>query len=198
MTDSNTRKRGGKRERLAASASELLHQRGVQATTLAEVAEAADVPAGNVYYYFKTKEELIAAVIDARADQVREMLTSLERRRQPRQRLKAFVRSWADQGELVARHGCPFGSLCSELDKSEGEISGQAAQLMALCVDWAEEQFRLLGKRDARDLAVAFVASVQGSSLLSNTFRDPALLTRQARHLAGWVDSVTPPADPRA
>jgi hypothetical protein len=92
--------------------------------------------------------------------------------------------------ELVARHGCPLGSLCSELDKGEGDISRQAAQLMALCVDWAEEQFRLLGKRDARDLAVALVASVQGSALLSNTFRDPALMTRQSRHLAHWIDSL--------
>ena len=190
MTDSENRERAGKRERLVASAGDLFHRQGMQATTLAEVAQAADVPVGNVYYYFKTKEELVAAVIEGRAEQVRAALASFEPRRDPRARLKAFVRSWAEMGELVARHGCPLGSFCSELDKGEGEINRQAAQLMALCVDWAEEQFRLLGTREARDLAVALVGAVQGSALLSNTFRDPALMTRQSRRLAHWIDSL--------
>ena len=52
---------GGKHERLIASARALLHEQGVQRTTLAEVAERAQVPPGNVYYYFKTKDELVAA-----------------------------------------------------------------------------------------------------------------------------------------
>ena len=64
MTDSSVHDRGGKRERLVASAGDLLHRQGVMATTLAQVAEAADVPPGNVYYYFKTKDDLVRAVID--------------------------------------------------------------------------------------------------------------------------------------
>ena len=67
MTDSTVPDRGGKRERLVASAGDLLHRQGVAATTLAQVAEAADVPAGNVYYYFKTKDDLVRAVIEDRA-----------------------------------------------------------------------------------------------------------------------------------
>ena len=35
---------------------------------------AGDVPPGNVYYYVKTKDDLIRAVIDARTEQVRAML----------------------------------------------------------------------------------------------------------------------------
>ena len=56
----------------------LLHEQGVQRTTLAEVAEHADVPAGNVYYYFKTKDELVAAVIDGYVQQARQLLKSLD------------------------------------------------------------------------------------------------------------------------
>ena len=58
-------RRPGKRERLIAAAAELLHQQGVERTTLADIAKAADVPVGNVYYYFKTKDDVIAAVIEA-------------------------------------------------------------------------------------------------------------------------------------
>jgi AcrR family transcriptional regulator len=53
----------GKRERLVAGASKLLHHNGVAASSLAEIAQAADVPLGNVYYYFKSKDELIRAVL---------------------------------------------------------------------------------------------------------------------------------------
>jgi AcrR family transcriptional regulator len=60
-----TRERPGKRERLIASAADLLHRQGVERTTLAEIAKAADVPPGNVYYYFKTRDELVHAVIES-------------------------------------------------------------------------------------------------------------------------------------
>jgi TetR/AcrR family transcriptional regulator, transcriptional repressor for nem operon len=47
MTDSKVAP-AGKRERLVASAGELLHQKGVGGTTLADIAQAAAVPVGNV------------------------------------------------------------------------------------------------------------------------------------------------------
>lgn len=46
--------------------------------------------------------------------------------------------------------------------------------------DWAEVQFRELGRRDAAELAVTLLAGVQGAALLADTFRDPAM-TRQVR-----------------
>ncbi|MBO0730160.1 MAG: helix-turn-helix transcriptional regulator, partial [Acidimicrobiaceae bacterium] len=59
MTDSATRPKAGKRERLVAAARDVCHRQGVEKTTLADIAEAADVPVGNVYYYFKTKDDLV-------------------------------------------------------------------------------------------------------------------------------------------
>jgi hypothetical protein len=83
-----------------------------------------------------------------------------------------------------------MGTLCAELDKTEGGRDGDAAAVMALIIDWVEGQFRQLGERDARDLAVALFAGIQGAALLANTFRDPALLTRQTRHLERWIDTL--------
>lgn len=181
---------GDRRERLIQSAQLLVHRQGVQRTTLADIAESAQVPVGNVYYYFKTKDELVGAAIDRRADEVRALLATLERRRGPASRLKALVRSWVGMREVVARYGCPLGSLCSELDKDEGGLDRDGAKLIGLVVDWAEEQFRQWGKRDARDHAITLFAGVQGAALLANTFRDPELITRQARHLERWIDSL--------
>jgi AcrR family transcriptional regulator len=190
MTNSATERRSGKRQRLVESARGLFHERGVQRTTLAEVAERAEVPLGNVYYYFKSRDELIDAVLDCYQGQAEALIEAFERHRSPQARLKALARNWADWSDTVARHGCPMGTLCAELDKTEDGHDRDAAAVMALIVDWAESQFRLLGKRDARDLAVALVAGIQGAALLANTFRDPTILTRQTRHLERWIDTL--------
>ena len=180
----------GKRERLVAGARQVMHQQGVERTTIADIAHAADVPPGNVYYYFKTKDELIDATIESHAQDARELLESLERHRTPQARLKALVRALTDQRDLVAEYGCPMGSLCSELDK--GIIGGDhdCAQLLRLPVDWAEQQFRQMGRRDARDLAMSLIAAYHGISLLTNAFRDPELMVREARRLDRWIDSL--------
>jgi AcrR family transcriptional regulator len=159
-------------------------------STLADIAAAADVPVGNVYYYFKTKDELIEAVIDAHADHIQTVLAEFERHRTPRARLRAMAMSWPEMAEQVARYGCPHGTLCQELAKREDGLGRQAAKLMALAIDWAEEQFRLMGKRDARDLAVGLVAAIQGTALLTSSFRDPEIMTRQAHRLARWIDEL--------
>jgi TetR/AcrR family transcriptional regulator, transcriptional repressor for nem operon len=57
-------------------------------------------------------------------------------------------------------------------------------------VDWAEQQFRQMGRRDARDLAVALIASYHGIALLTNSLRDPELMLREARRLERWIDSL--------
>jgi len=181
----------GKRQRLVAAASQLLHQRGVEKTTLAEIAEAADVPVGNVYYYFKTKDDIVAAVIEAHVQQAKAALAAIDRsHRSPKSRLKALVGAYADQSEVIAQYGCPHGSLCSELDKRPGRPGFALAELMRVPVEWAQEQFRALGRRDAHDLAVSLIAAYEGSALLTNTFRDPDILAREARRLNRWIDTL--------
>ena len=190
MTDSLSERKRGKRERLVAGARQVIYQQGVETTTIADIAQAADVPVGNVYYYFKTKDELVAAAIDGHAQDVHAVLRSLERHRTPQARLKALVRELMSQREQVADYGCPLGSLCSELDKRADGLDRSCSDLLRLPVDWAEQQFRTMGRRDARDLAVALIAAYEGIALLTNTFRDPELMTREGRRLERWIDSL--------
>jgi AcrR family transcriptional regulator len=180
----------GKRERLVESAKTLIHEQGVHPTTLADVATRADVPPGNVYYYFKTKEDLIRAVVDNYLDDADTMLADLDRLRTPQARLKGLTRGWLDLADTVAEHGCPVGSLCAELNKCDGELREAAAKILGRVTNWAETQFRQLGRRDARDLALALLSGIQGSALLANTFRDTAVMTRHTRYLERWIDSL--------
>jgi hypothetical protein len=84
-----------------------------------------------------------------------------------------------------------MGTLCAEHDKDEGARDRDAAAVIAIIIDWAEDQFQQLGRRDARDLAIALFAGIQGAALLANTFRDPTILLRQGHHLERWIDTLT-------
>src|ERR1700759_4380522 len=132
MTDSVPAPSQDKRERLVAGARQVIHEQGVEKTTIADIARAADVPVGNVYYYFKTKDELVDAAIESLAGEVSALLQSLERHRTPQARLKALVRELTAQREVAAESGCPMGSLCSELDKRGDALGRHCAVLLRL------------------------------------------------------------------
>ncbi|WP_051579846.1 TetR/AcrR family transcriptional regulator [Pseudonocardia acaciae] len=196
MTDSERAVRPGKRERLVAAACELVYHQGVARTTLADIATAADVPVGNVYYYFKTKEDIIGAVVHAHAQRLTEAVDELERRhRAPKARLTALMHLLAERRDVIARYGCPYGTLCSELAKRAEGSDLLAAPLMRIPLDWAERQFRAMGRPDAHDLAVELVASYHGAATLSGTLGQPQIMAGQARRLERWIETLDPVGD---
>jgi TetR/AcrR family transcriptional repressor of nem operon len=182
--------RPGKRERLVAATAELVYHQGVEATTLAQIAEAADVPPGNVYYYYKTREDLLRALIERRRGEVRELLSGLERRRTPQARLKGLAEAWAGASDDVAEHGCPLGCLSSELGKAHPELAADAAQPLQDIIDWSEQQFREIGRRNSRDLATTLLAGVQGAAVIADALGDPGVMRREVRRLDRWIDDL--------
>jgi TetR/AcrR family transcriptional repressor of nem operon len=191
MTNSTqVRQRPGKRERLVASAADLLHRQGVERTTLAQIAEAADVPPGNVYYYFKTRDDLVHAVIEAQMGEVRALLTRLDGRATPIARLKGLAESWTTNGPMIVEHGCPLGGLSYELNKQNADLGADAARPLRTILEWAEAQFRELGQRNPSALAVTFLSAIQGAALLANALDDGELLQREIRRIERWVDSL--------
>ena len=181
-----------KRDRLVEAAKTMFYQQGVARTTLADIAEQAEVPLGNVYYHFRTKDALVEAVIQAHVHELLSMFAKWEHLSEPHQRLLALVGTARDEGHLLARYGCPHGSLVQELDKEESHLPGAAAQLFQVYLDWAERQFRLLGKdeQEAKDLALDLIVSLQGSMLLTANFRSPALLEHQLQRLEAWLGTL--------
>ena len=192
MTDSKkVRRSPDKRERLAAAAARVLHEQGVEKTTLADIARAADVPVGNVYYYFKTKDQLVEAAIGSHAQNLEKITAVLDALDTPQDRLKALVHGWVEQREVAAQYGCPTGTLASELDKRADGLDRAVAKVMQELLDWVEQQFGAMGRSDSRELAVALISAYQGISLLTNTFRDPELMATEGRRLERWIDSLT-------
>ncbi len=181
-----------KRGRLIEAAKLAFYRQGFARTTLAAVATLAEVPLGNVYYYFRTKDDLLAAVIDAYLRELRAQLTRWEWVPDPRQRLLSLLQAEREGQDELARYGCPYGSLCQELAKGDTPLTTLAAQLFETHIEWAAEQFRLMGKdaTEARELAVDLIASLQGAFVLAFSFRSPALLERQLERLHTWIESL--------
>ncbi len=93
-----------KRTRLIETAMNLAYRNGFRETSLADIAQAAHVPVGNVYYYFKTKEELGEAVVERRLAQFREFREEIDRLSSPKERLFAFAMGWFEEQFRAAGH----------------------------------------------------------------------------------------------
>ena len=181
-----------KRIRLIEAAKVLIHQKGFNQTTLADIAQEADVPLGTVYYYFKTKEAIGEAVIQRLAAENNEFFSKLDALTDAKARLIALLEFSTEDLALTARYGCPVGGLCQELGKQGGPLADQGAKLLHDLLMWCETQFQSVGFADkSADHALNLVSNIQGIYLLTHTFKDPNLAMRQVKVLAEWLDKIT-------
>lgn len=178
-----------KKERLTEAAAVLIHRQGFAQTTLADIAGAAKVALGSVYYYFKSKDDVAKAILHRRQADISHALEKMDQLPDPYARLEALIKIWVDDRDIDALYGCPIGSLCYELAKGRGPLSSEAAQPFKKLLAWCEKQFRLMGnsKQRAPVLALHMVASLQGISLIANALGDPDSILAEAKFLSGWL-----------
>jgi len=178
-----------KRTRLIDTAARLTHEQGYNRTTLADIARESGVPLGNVYYYFSTKEALGEALVDRMNGAYESLRARWNANEDPKARLNAFIQMTIDNRDVLARSGCPVGTLCAELHKAGGPLADHAATLFDNILKWLEQQFRRIGKSGAesRDLAAHVLSALEGGSLLTHTFHDPRFAVREANRLKEWI-----------
>lgn len=183
-----TKTRVDNRVRLLQAAEKVSYERGFGNTALADIAKESRVPLGNIYYYFKTKDEIGKAIVERRMARFKKLLKELERAESPKARLCGFVQIKIKNRESLARSGCPVGTLCSELHKGGGAVARKSTELLGEALRWMEAQFRAMGKgQEARGLAVHLLSGTQGVSLLAHTFHDPGLIEMEAARLQEWI-----------
>ena len=169
----------------------LAYRNGFRETSLADIAAAAHVPVGNVYYYFKTKEELGEAVVERCLAQFRELREEIDRLSSPKERLLAFVKTIHGNRERLARGGCPLGGLCSELQKEGGVLAKKSAALFTEPIGWFEEQFRAAGHGEgARELSAHLFCAYQGMAAVAHAANDPDLVVAEVKRLKDWISTL--------
>lgn len=181
-----------KRERLIEAAADLMHQRGLTTTSLADIASKAAIPIGNVYYYFKTKEELALSVIEKRRASMGKAYAMLNQNfDDPRIRLIEALNFFDNIKKEYTTHGCPLGRLIAELDVSTDIIAKEAAKVMNEFCDWAALQFKALGHTDdAHKHAATLMAGIQGATIMAKASGKPAVFSAEIARLVAWIEDM--------
>lgn len=176
-------------------ADALFYEGGFEATSFADIALAVGISRGNFYYHFKTKDEILDAVIARRMDLTRAMLDGWQTGAAgPRERILSFIHILiANQAKIMA-FGCPVGTLCLELAKLDHAAQGRAAEIFGLFRDWLTGQFRALGQDGrAEALALHLLGRVQGVAVMASAFRDENFIRSEVAGIDDWLAALPEP-----
>jgi TetR/AcrR family transcriptional regulator, transcriptional repressor for nem operon len=181
----------GKRSQLIQSAMTVVYRHGFREARLVDIAADANVPPGNVYYYFKTKEEIGAAIVDEHLAQIKGLQLRLDKLDSPQERLCAFVQVTFENRKMLARGGCPTGTLCTELHKEEGTLAKRSTVLFEQLLGWLKAQFEALGLRaDSRGLAVHLLSALEGTAVLAHSLSNPKIVSMETERLQEWIRTL--------
>ena len=161
------------RQRIIQVAAELFHRKGVAATSPDEIIEASRTGKGQFYHYFKSKDGLVHAVLEAHR-------RALEEGTAP---VTCEIGSWQDLERWFCDHvelqkrfqmtrGCPFGTIASGLTEQDELIHADLDLIFEivknrLMLFFVREkaQGRLVPQAREEDLAEFCIAVVQGAML---------------------------------
>lgn len=173
-------------------AKQLFYERGYDGTSFTDIVESSGLYRGNIYHYFKTKDDILKAVIAQHLADFQALLKMWEQRHaQPKDRLFAFLDMITGRKLELARYGCPIGSLNTELGKDRRDLQDAARALFDLFRDWLAARFEELGyKQDAEQLALHLLGRTQGIAVIAHVYHDSKLLKREVVQLQSWIEQL--------
>jgi len=178
------------RQRIVTAADELFYQQGYENTSFSDIADAVGISRGNFYYHFKSKDEILSAVIDSRIADSAAMLGEWDEKfPDPRQRLYYYIDMPLRSQKNIRLHGCPVGSLCTEMAKTNRAMLDDANKMFVVFRDWLMVQLNLLGvNKNTQRIAMQFIARMQGIVTVTNAFDDKDFLQQETGQLKKWLD----------
>lgn len=173
-------------------ANRLFYERGYESTSFADIANELGISKGNFYYHFKTKDEILEAVIISRVLSTNYLLETWEKTGAgPVERIRAFINILIMNRASIMNYGCPVGTLCTELAKLNHPYQDKANELFTLFRVWLRKQFEQIGFRENADVfAMHILARSQGVAVLANAFQDERFIRDEARQAEEWLDFV--------
>lgn len=178
------------RAAIVEAADRLFYETGFASTSFADIAAAVKLSRGNFYYHFKTKDEILAAVIALRLERTRQMLEQWEADGADAEgRILSFIGILIANRAKIMRFGCPVGTLCNELAKLDHAAGADAARLFTLFRDWLARQFLALGHSEAEAdrLGMHLLARSQGVATLASSIGDEAFIDAEVAEMRGFV-----------
>ena len=181
------------RDHIVEAADELFYRQGYEHTSFSDIADAVQISRGNFYYHFKSKDEILDAVINLRLADTRDMLEQWEiESNHPQDRIRSFIQILTRNRALIKQYGCPVGTLSAELAKLNHRSQAEANKLFTLFRTWLRRQFTQLGRKaDADELAMHLLVRSQGAATLASAFNDEKFLSREVKQMDNWLGSFT-------
>lgn len=181
------RKGEASRQRLICCAAECFRRDGYAATGVSSILKDAGLPKGSFYFYFRSKDELAAAVVAHHQSELLEKLRALSADRS----WEAFVDAVFDflQERTAAQlfSGCPFAIMGMETAFQKPELAKENLEMLKqLQAIFGVVLLRSgLPQADAELLAERMLAVYQGSLLLGRIGCDSGCLERARRSMHG-------------
>ncbi len=179
------------RDHIIEAADQLFYRQGFEHTSFSNIADAVQISRGNFYHHFKSKDEILDAVINVRLTNTQMMLEKWEiEGKTPEDRIQSFINILIANKAKIKQYGCPVGTLCTELAKLNHASQPVANSLFALFRTWLRRQFTLLGREaDADELAMHLLARSQGVATLANAFHDEKFIKNEVKQMSDWLSS---------
>ncbi len=187
----NTETKGKRnRDSLVSAAARLFWQRGYSATSIADLAGEADIPVGNIYYYFRSKADVANAVADGFVRDTEDMIAEITNASgDPRSRLILLVERLAASQRSRLLHGCPVAGAMRDFRSDAPKASERAAEVFSIISAFIASEIGRTGARPAVALGIgrAAVAEWQGGIVLGSALREASVVAESARRLARIV-----------
>ena len=186
-----------KRDQLIDAALELFSRDGFHATGIDKILSVSGVAKMTLYNHFKSKDELILAVLRRRDETFRNwfMRTVEAAAELPRDRLLAVfdvLEQWIRQEGFC---GCTFINASAEFGERGDAIHGSCAEHKRLVLDYIEKLTAAAGARDPAELAFTLNLLAEGAIVSAQVMgtKDAANRAKRAAEIL-IQEAVTPAA----
>jgi TetR/AcrR family transcriptional repressor of nem operon len=188
------------REEIIRKGAELIHAQGFKATGLQQILQAANIPKGSFYFYFKSKEDFGMEIIDYFNAMINGIFTKYlsEKEVQPIKRLEnlfdCFANIFQKSGFAL---GCPIGNLSLELADTnerlrlhlESVIEKLVAQIES-CLKEAQANGSLPMHLNAADMAHFIFDGFEGAVLHMKVVKSIEPFHAFRNNLLGYLNTL--------
>ena len=186
-----TRRGKGSREKIVVAANRLIYIKGFNQTSFADVAEEVGITKGNLHYHFRSKDQLLDAVVAHRIEEIKNNLQQWdESNSSSKDKLKRFVRMLGNDAADIIQYGCPMGTLNIELGKCQLSLQARTREMFDLFRSWLENIFQQIDKKNAKSLSVHLLSMAQGAALMSYVYTDRKLLKDECHRIESWIERL--------
>ena len=163
------------KEKILSAAENLIHKKGIEATSISDLQEATGLTRSSLYFHFPNKHALCRQVLEQEWERFRAMLEETVSPDKPMGGLPDLFQAFLElnrENEYVG--GCIFGNTALEMSDSDESFAGVLEEIFD---EWKEELEDALAAAQRRGevrsdmgagaLATQTVATIEGAIMLA-------------------------------